>query len=232
MEKEAGFVSSRRSFLKASGLALLGTAAAAGAFAAPRSAFADDEAAAGASEHGLTDFSSDVYSEVFPVDVRYIPVVDAPTDMDRHGESAFEMREIGEDEIVRTEDCDVLVAGAGLSGSCAALSASDDGTTQVICLEKMSTGRGMFEDMGVTGGAAMTAGNYVCDHAEIMDRMRHAAYYRVPIDPIKLWADRSPEAADWLQERLNEGEGEITTYFTEGSPNAHNFEVPQTAVHF
>lgn len=136
---------------------------------------------------GIANFETDMYSDVFPTGVRYIPVVDAPTDMDRQGKVAFELREIGEDEIVRTEETDVLVAGCGITGVCAALSASDDGTTQVLCLEKMSEGRGMFEGMGVTGGAAMAAADYVCDKPLMMDRMRHAAYYRVPIDPIKLW---------------------------------------------
>ncbi|MCI8424966.1 MAG: FAD-binding protein [Adlercreutzia sp.] len=232
MEK-ASVVPSRRDFLKASGLALLGSAAAAGAFgvASPVPAFAEGEAAV-AAEKGIANFETDLYSAVFPTDVRFVPVVDAPTDMDRQGEVAFELREIGEDEIVRTEEVDVLVAGGGITGVCAALSASDDGTTRVLCLEKMSAGRGMFEGMGVTGGKAMEAGGYTCDKAEMMDRMRHAAYYRVPIDPIKLWADRSPEAADWLQEKFDEGDAGIVEWFKENNPNAHHFDVPQTEIEF
>ena len=178
MEKAKGLTSSRRDFLKASGLALLGSAAAAGAFSAVPAAraYAEGEAAAATpAEAGIANFETDMYSDVFPTNVRYVPVIDAPTDMDRQGKVAFELREIGEDEIVRTEETDVLVAGCGITGVCAALSASDDGTTQVLCLEKMSEGRGMFEGMGVTGGAAMAAADYVCDKPLMMDRMRHAA---------------------------------------------------------
>ncbi len=214
MEKAKGLTSSRRDFLKASGLALLGSAAAAGAFGAvpTASAYAEGDAAAAApAEAGIANFETDMYSDVFPTGVRYIPVIDAPTDMDRQGKVAFELREIGEDEITRTEETDVLVAGCGITGVCAALSASDDGTTQVLCLEKMSEGRGMFEGMGVTGDAA---------------------YYRVPIDPIKLWADRSPEAADWLQAKFDEGDGQITEGFKINNENAHHFDVPQTEVTF
>ena len=235
MEKAKGLTSSRRDFLKASGLALLGSAAAAGAFSAVPAAraYAEGEAAAATpAEAGIANFETDMYSDVFPTNVRYVPVIDAPTDMDRQGKVAFELREIGEDEIVRTEETDVLVAGCGITGVCAALSASDDGTTQVLCLEKMSEGRGMFEGMGVTGGAAMAAADYVCDKPLMMDRMRHAAYYRVPIDPIKLWADRSPEAADWLQAKFDEGDGQITEGFKINNENAHHFDVPQTEVTF
>ena len=126
----------------------------------------------------------------------------------------------------------MLVAGAGITGICAAVSASDDGATQVLCLEKMSEGRGMFEGMGVVGGKKMAeAGNDV-DKAEAMDAMRNAAYYRVPVDPIKLWGDRSGEAADWLQDKFDEGDGQIQTYFKQGNPNSHFFPSVQTEIAF
>lgn len=230
MEKAQRFAPTRRGFLKASGWALLSSAAGAGAFSAWAPAFADEVPAT--AEKGIANFDADLYAQVFPQKVRYVPVIDAPTDMDRQGNVAFEMRDIAEDEIVRTEEADVLVAGAGITGVCAALAASDDGATKVLCLEKMSKGRGMFEGMGVTGGKAMAGANYVCDKPLMMDRMRHAAYYRVPIDPIKLWADRSGEAADWLQDRFDEGDGQITEGFKINKDNAHNFEVPQTEVTF
>ncbi|MDD5807110.1 MAG: FAD-binding protein [Eggerthellales bacterium] len=223
---------SRRNFLKGAGAAMLGAAATAGAFsvAAPGVAQASD--ALYTAQGGITNFETDVYSEVFPQAVRYIPVIDAPTDMDRQGECAFELREIDESEILRTDETDVLVAGVGITGVCAALSASDDGTTQVLALEKMSEGRGMFEGMGVCGGSVMKDAGNIIDKAEMMDRMRHAAYYRVPIDPIKLWGDRSGEAADWIQEKFDEGDGGIYTHYIENKPNSHNFEVPQTEIGF
>lgn len=230
MGSEASLTTSRRSFLKAAGATMLGAAAAAGAFgmARPGVAAADEGTAA----KGITAFDTDMYMNAFPQNTRFIPVIDAPTDIDRQGEVAFEARTIDESEIVRTEETDVLVAGAGITGVCAALSASDDGTTKVLCLEKMSEGRGMFEGMGVSGGPQMEAAGNIIDKAEMMDRMRHAAYYRVPIDPIKLWGERSPEAAGWIQEKFDEGEGEITTAFKPGAPNAHNFDVPQTEITF
>lgn len=72
MEKAKGLTSSRRDFLKASGLALLGSAAAAGAFGAvPKaSAYAEGDAAAAApAEAGIANFETDMYSDVFPTGV-------------------------------------------------------------------------------------------------------------------------------------------------------------------
>jgi fumarate reductase flavoprotein subunit len=234
MEEKNVHTTSRRQFLKGAGLGVLAAAASAGAFSAasPMSALASD--ALPANESGVTDFSDtkSMYTEVFQTPMRSIPVRDVPTDLHRQGNVAFELREFSDSEITRTEETDVLVAGAGITGSVAALSASDDGTTQVLCLEKMSEGRGMFEGMGVVGGTVMTeAGNNV-DKAEAMDAMRNAAYYRVPVDPIMLWGDRSGEAADWLQEKFDEGEGGIQTYYKEGKANAHFFPSIQTEIAF
>ena len=234
MEEQTAHLTSRRSFLKAAGFGVLAAAASTGAFsmANPATAFASD--ALPTTKSGVTDFSDTMstYTDVFPVKMRSIPVRDVETDLDRQGNVAFEMREIDESEITRTEETDVLVIGAGITGTCAALSASDDGTTQVLCIEKMSEGRGMFEGMGVVGGKKMAEADNNVDKAEAMDAMRNAAYYRVPVDPIKLWGDRSGEAADWLQEKFDEGEGEIETYFKKGNPNSHFFPSVQTEIAF
>ena len=228
-----GIMSSRRGFIKTAGAGVLAAAAAAGAFGLTGcSAEQKTSGAITSTGGGVAHFGTDMYVDAFPVPTRSIPVVDAPTDIDRQGPVAFELRTIGNSEIKRTEECDVLVVGAGITGVCAALSASDDKKTKVFCFEKMSKGRGMFEGMGVVGGKAMERDGNKVDKAEMMDRMRHAAYYRVPIDPIKLWGDRSGEAADWIQDKFDEGEGEITTAWKKGSENAHNFQVPQTEITF
>lgn len=231
-DSQAAFEPSRRSFLKGAGIAALGAAAAAGAFGT--SGCSSDKPAE-AVEHvgaGVATYGEDVYSQAFSRDVRFIPVLDTPCETTRQGNVAYVAEDIPESQIVRTEECDVLVAGAGFTGSCAALAASDDGQTTVFCFEKMSVGRGIFEGAAVSGGSKMEEAGYSLDKAEMMDRLRHAAYYRVPIDPIKLWCDRSPEAADWLQAKFDEGEGQIESYFKINNENAHNFQVPQTEIAF
>jgi succinate dehydrogenase/fumarate reductase flavoprotein subunit len=225
---------SRRGFVRAAGVSLLGAAAAAGAFGL--SGCASSSTASGGvtveNKGGVGDFNTEIYTDVFPVKTRNIPVIDASSDIVRQGAVAFESRAIAASEIKRTEETDVLVIGCGLTGSVAALSASDDGKTKVMCIEKMNIGRGMFEGMGVVGGKVMEEAGNTVDKAEMMDRMRHAAYYRVPVDPIKLWGDRSGEASDWLQVKFDEGEAGIKEYFKKNNPNAHNFDVPQTEIEF
>lgn len=233
MAEQAASGMSRRGFMRAAGVSLLGAAAATGAFGL--TGCAGEAKAAGVTvenKGGCGDFNESIYTDVFPVKTRNVPVLDVESGIVRQGPVAFEMRDIPASEITRTEETDVLVCGCGLTGSVAALAASDDGKTKVLCIEKMTKGRGMFEGMGVVGGKKMEEAGNVVDKAEMMDRMRHAAYYRVPVDPIKLWGDRSGEAADWLQDKFDEGEGQIDTYFKKGNPNAHNFEVPQTEIAF
>ena len=73
---------SRRDFLKASGMAMLGAAAAAGAFGV-QAAHGQERVAPGTGEgqpaKGVTNFSEteSMYADVFPEKVRYIPVIDA-----------------------------------------------------------------------------------------------------------------------------------------------------------
>ena len=54
------------------------------------------------------------------------------------GEVAFEADPIPEDAISETLECDLVIAGAGLAGICAAESAAENGL-KVILLEKSDT---------------------------------------------------------------------------------------------
>lgn len=221
----------RRSFLKAAGATMMGVAATAGCLGLS-SCSSPTTPSGQKMAGGIGKVDVDVYTDVFPVKTRNIPVIDVETDMRRRGTVAFENREIAESEIARTEECDVLVIGCGITGSCAALAASDDPNTKVICIEKMDVGRGIFEGMGVIGGKVMTeAGNFV-DPAEMADITYFAANYRLPIDPVQVWVNRSGEAADWLQERFDEGDAQIKTYYKKTKDSAHGFYAPQTDLAF
>lgn len=89
-------------------------------------------------EKGVTDFSDtmSMYEEAFQAPMRSILVRDRQTDLDRQGNVAFEMRDFDESEIARTEETDVLVAGAGITGIVASMSASDDGGPRFCVLRR------------------------------------------------------------------------------------------------
>ncbi len=223
--------STRRDFLMAAGLGAVSFAALAGGLGLSGCA-GQAQAAGQKTVGGIGVVDENLFTDIYPVGTRFLPVVDAPTDMVRRGPVAFELRDIAPSEITRTEECDVVVVGAGITGSVAGLAASDDPATKVIVIEKMDVGRGIFEGMGVIGGRAMAEGENEVDPAYMADRMYHAAYYRVPSEPIQTWAHRSGEAADWRQEKFDEGDMEITTSFKKGNPSPHNFDVAQTEITF
>ena len=217
MEGEVSHATTRRSFLKAAGAGVLAAAASAGALGALNPRIAEASDGLPATKAGVTDFgdTAGMYQEVSGPHAHHSRarrgnghrppgrrrVRDA-----QHAESRDRAR--------RRPTCWWRAPAWGL---CAAVSASDDGATQVLSLEKMSEGRGMFEGMGVVGGKKMAeAGNNI-DEAEAMDAMRDATYYRVPVDHQAV-GDRSGEAADWLQQ-FDEGDEQIQDVFKQGDPD-------------
>jgi fumarate reductase flavoprotein subunit len=221
---------SRRTFLKGAGAAALGALAASGI--AGMTGCSSSSSSTSTTAGGVEKADADLYAEIFPSATRSLPVLDIETDMRRRGPIGFENREIAEREISSTIACDVLVIGCGITGSCAALSASDDGTTSVVCLEKMNVGRGMFEGMGTVGGTRMTEAGNVLDQAAVLDEVYRSAYYRIPAGPARVWVRRSGEAADWLQDRFDEGTQQIVTKYAAQKPYTNGFTFLQTELSF
>ena len=127
---------SRRDFLRGAGLT---GAAAAGMLAFPGAgkAFADD-GAADAQSTEATD-SGNEYSKALGDDASLCPLRKADFPGPR-GPIAFEDRDIAESEISSTEECEVLIIGAGIGGLMGSLKAAEEGA-KVITLEKMTEGR-------------------------------------------------------------------------------------------
>jgi len=222
---------SRRGFLKGAGVAAIGALAATSALGMSGCS-SSASAEAKKSSAGIKVEDDSIYTDIFTTATRNLPVLDVPTDMVRQGPVAFEQRIIAASEIVETVECDVLVIGCGITGSCAALAASDDSSTKVVCIEKMDVGRGMFEGMGVIGGKRMLeAGNNI-DPVDALDELYRSAYYRTPAAPTRCWAHRSGEAADWLQDRLDEGDQKIKTIYAPQKPYTNGFNLLQTELSF
>lgn len=116
---------SRRSFIGLGGAALAGAAMAGMAGCAPQGT---TDAGAGQAAAGGSDAAGG------------IPVADsgASAGPDVAGMHSWEIapEAIAADKISGTEDCDVLVIGAGLGGCCASIAALEEGAGKVIVVDK------------------------------------------------------------------------------------------------
>ncbi len=66
---------------------------------------------------GCGDFNGELVYRCVPVKTRNVPVIDVESGIVRQGNVAFEMRNIAENEIVRTEKPTYWYAACGLTGS-------------------------------------------------------------------------------------------------------------------
>lgn len=195
---------SRRSFLKGIGLAGL-SAGALGTLGATGIAFADDAPAVEA---------GDAYRQL-ACDTALVPVKKAACPGPR-GPVGFEDRDIAASDIASTEDCDIVVVGAGIAGLMASLKAAEEGA-KVICIEKMTKGRGCFECFGAVG-AKCQEGTEI-DKVALLDEMYRSAYWRVRPEPIRTYVDRSGEATDFWQAELDKGQNGFVISKVEQAPS-------------
>jgi len=127
----------------------------------------------------------------------------------RKGTPAWTDQVVPEEEILRSEQTEVLVVGAGIGGVCAALSASDEGA-QVLLLEKMSRPRGCFEGLAAIGSCFQRESGIRIDKPKVMDELYCAAEYRVTPHAVRVWADHSGAAVDWLLSTLSKEDDSYT----------------------
>lgn len=183
---------SRRDFLRGAGLT---GAAAAGMLAFPGAgkAFADD-GAADAQSTEATD-SGNEYSKALGDDASLCPLRKADFPGPR-GPIAFEDRDIAESEISSTEECEVLIIGAGIGGLMGSLKAAEEGA-KVITLEKMTEGRSAWESFGAVGAKFQKEQGIDIDPAQLRDEIYRAADWRVDPCSIETYVNRSGEVADF-----------------------------------
>ena len=203
---------SRRDFLRGAGLT---GAAAAGMLAFPGAgkAFADD-GAADAQSTEATD-SGNEYSKALGDDASLCPLRKADFPGPR-GPIAFEDRDIAESEISSTEECEVLIIGAGIGGLMASLKAAEEGAN-VVCIEKMTKGRGCFECFGAVN-AKCQEGTQI-DKVALLDELYRSAYWRTRPEPARTYVDRSGEATDFWQAMLDKGENGFVISKVEQAPS-------------
>ena len=114
--------------------------------------------------------------------------------------------EVDESAIVAEYDCDVLVVGAGSSGSFAAAAAVEEGA-KTILVERFDhdMASGIRDTLAACGSREQLADG---DDVDKETAIRHLCnwsqgYTRRSL--AKLWADKSGETIDWFADRLAEG---------------------------
>ena len=226
-EEPRGLGVSRRSFLKGAGAAGL-AASVFGATGVAQLAFADDapETASAPQENE--------YLSIFGGEVSYLPVRKAEWSVES-GPIGYEGREIAEEEISRTDECDFLVIGCGVSGIMGALEAAEHGA-KVIAIEKMSKGRNMWESIGGCGSKSQAELNNTPDPAQYVEEILKASYWRARPDVAWSFVNNSGEAIDFMQDMLDKSEYGIKIQNTiqKESPygftviqGEHKFEIPE-----
>lgn len=136
--------------------------------------------------------------------MRGMPVADKgwPLFDDYEGPVAFEARQIGADEIAETLECDVLVIGGGVSGLMAAAKAATDGA-QVVCVEKMDSGRNQWESVGGYNSFSQKEQGIEVNPAEYVNAIVTAGDYRVRQENVWSFINNSGAAIDFMQEVLD-----------------------------
>jgi len=207
---------SRRDFLKGAGLA----GVTAGAFVAfgGNTAVADEGA------------NSSPYSLALGSDATMLPLRNAkcPGPI---GPIAFEDRAIPESEIGSTEECEVLIIGAGIGGLMASLKAAEEGA-KIITLEKMTEGRSAWESFGAVGAKFQIEQGIEIDPAQLKDEIYRAADWRVEPGPIETYVNRSGEMADFWQDMLDKGGSGWEIYKFDQAPNFSGFPIIDSYVNF
>lgn len=218
---------SRRDFLRGAGLT---GAAAAGMLAFPGAgkAFADD-GAADAQSTEATD-SGNEYSKALGDDASLCPLRKADFPGPR-GPIAFEDRDIAESEISSTEECEVLIIGAGIGGLMGSLKAAEEGA-KVITLEKMTEGRSAWESFGAVGAKFQKEQGIDIDPAQLRDEIYRAADWCVDPCSIETYVNRSGEVADFWQDMLDKGGSGWQLYKFDQAPNYNGFPVIDSYVNF
>lgn len=196
---------SRRDFLRGAGAVGVAAGAMAALGGAGVAVAAEEAAEAGENAYGLA------------CDTTWVPVRKAACP-GPHGPVGFEDREIAADELAATEDCDLVVVGAGIAGLMAALKGAEEGAS-VICVEKMTRGRGCFECFGAVN-AKCQEGTEI-NKVHLIDEMHRAAYWRVRPEPIRTYVDRSGEATDFWQAMLDKGANGFVITKVEQAPSSN-----------
>lgn len=109
------------------------------------------------------------------------------------------------DEIIATEETEVLVIGSGTGGMFAACAAAEEGA-KVICLEKWPVGGGIRDNLGAINSRLMQEypEDSRIDKLEMLNDLMHYAANNCNPLLYKIWMEHSADAVNWYQDRIEE----------------------------
>ena len=213
---------------------IVGAAGTAGVALAATAGFASTDsvtsAVAAEAAAGTTSEAVDYFAALGD-NLRGLPVPDKGWALmdDVEAPIAYESRVIDESEITSTEECDVLVIGAGVSGMIATLKAAESGA-KVLCCEKMASGRNFWESAGGWNSASQREQGIDTDPAVYADTIIRAGDFRVRSENVWSFVRNSGTALDFLQEMLDESDSGIKVRCTNADNDSvkgeHTFDVP------
>lgn len=126
--------------------------------------------------------------------------------------------EIAEDEIAETIEVDVLVAGAGVTGLVAAARIGELGGKAIV-VEKLSVPSTFRTDIGAIDSRLQRSQNVSIDKAGVVNDIQRYATGQADGRLLKVWADESGEAMDWMLDMFDEAN---ITYYLETDPGAED----------
>ena len=109
--------------------------------------------------------------------------------------------DIAESDIVRTEDVDFLIVGAGTAGMTAALTAQEAGLNFIIC-EKNSSVQETREYVGAVDSAYQKQMGVEVDKAKLLNELTRYASGKCNQEVIRVWLDESGECLDWMDSKM------------------------------
>ncbi|MER2150285.1 MAG: FAD-binding protein [Candidatus Limivicinus sp.] len=114
--------------------------------------------------------------------------------------------EVDEKDIVAEYECDVLVVGAGTSGSFAACAAVEEGA-KTILIERFDhdMASGIRDTLAACGSREQKEDGDDVDKNVAINHLCNWSHGYTRRSLAKLWADNSGEAIDWFTDRLAEG---------------------------
>ncbi|MCI2242604.1 FAD-binding protein [Adlercreutzia faecimuris] len=108
--------------------------------------------------------------------------------------------------VARTEECDLLIVGAGTAGLAAAATAADLGLDFILC-EKTGTVQETREYFGAVDSPYQQAMQIAIDKPKLLNELTRYASGKCNQEVLKVWIDESGETVAWFDALMQEATG-------------------------